>query len=204
MKNVNLILFLFIGFVKMTFSQTVTIGNQVWMTNNLNVDKFRNGDPIPQAKNFEELAAYSSAKEAAYCYYEFNTKHRKEFGKMYNGFAMLDPRGLAPEGWKIPTIEDFLKLYEHLGGDKTAMFKLKSKSGWVENKNGTNSSGFNCTPGGITAGNKFGNMGYTTAFLSSTPFDGDGYYRVMVFDVDGLGFSGRYFSNYYYIRCIKE
>ena len=134
-----------------SFAQTTTLGTQVWSTKNLDVTTFRNGDPIFYAQTDEDWEKAGANGQPAWSFFEHDPKNEETYGKLYNWYAVNDPRGLAPEGWKIPTIEDFLKLYEHLGGVKTAMFKLKSKSGWVENKNGTNSSGFNCTPGGITA-----------------------------------------------------
>lgn len=91
--------------------QTVTIGNQVWMTKNLNVDKFRNGDPIPEAKTDEEWIKAGENKQPAWCYYENDPANGEKYGKVFNWYAVNDPRGLAPEGWHDPTEEELQDLF---------------------------------------------------------------------------------------------
>lgn len=83
--------------------KTVTIGNQVWMAENLNVDKFRNGDLILQAKTEEEWKKAGENKHPAWCYFDNDTANDAKYGKLYNWYAVNDPRGLAPAGWHIPT-----------------------------------------------------------------------------------------------------
>jgi uncharacterized protein (TIGR02145 family) len=136
-------------------AQIVTIGKQVWMTENLNVDKFRNGEPIPEAKTIGEWKAYSAANEAAWCYYDNNPINDEKYGRLYNWYAVSDPRGLCPEGWHVPSLEEWSQLTEFLGGVEKAGAKLKSKSGRYaitldddKESNGTNSSGFNALSGG--------------------------------------------------------
>ncbi|MDG0973357.1 MAG: fibrobacter succinogenes major paralogous domain-containing protein, partial [Crocinitomicaceae bacterium] len=130
-------------------SHEVTIGNQVWMVENLNVDKFRNGDPIPEAKTSGEWEAYSDAEEAAWCYYDNDPTNGEKYGKLYNWYAVNDPRGLAPEGWHVPSDEEWTQLTDYLGGSEKAGAKMKSKNGWANDGNGTNSSGFSGLPGGF-------------------------------------------------------
>jgi len=127
----------------------VTIGKQVWMTQNLNVDKFRNGDTIPEAKSKGEWSAYDQAGEAAWCYYDNDPENGEKYGKLYNWYAVNDPRGLAPKGWHIPTDTEWTVLTDFLGGSKRAGAKMKSKVGWFDGGNGTNSSGFSGLPGGF-------------------------------------------------------
>jgi uncharacterized protein (TIGR02145 family) len=126
--------------------QSVTIGNQVWMQKNLDVVNFRNGDPVPQAKSEEEWQNMRYEKKASWCYYNFSDSGEGTSARLYNWFAVNDPRGLAPEGWKIPTAEDWDILRKKLGMG-VAGKKMKSVSGW-NGKNGTNISGFNGLPGG--------------------------------------------------------
>jgi len=72
-----------------------------WMTKNLEVSTYRNGDPIPKVTNG---AAWASLTTGAYCYYNNDsTTYAATYGKLYNWYAVNDPRGLAPEGWHIPT-----------------------------------------------------------------------------------------------------
>lgn len=77
--------------------EEVIIGDQVWMASNLDVDTFRNGDPIPHAKTDEDWELAGANGEPAWCYYGNNPGNSEEFGKLYNWYAVNDPRGLAPE-----------------------------------------------------------------------------------------------------------
>ena len=124
--------------------ETITIGSQVWMTKNLNEDKFRNGDHIPQATSIEEWKSAGENKQPAWCYYDKDPANGAKYGKLYNWYAVNDPRGLAPKGYHIPSGEELLKLNEYLGEDAGA--KQKSAVGW--DANSKNSSGFNGMPGG--------------------------------------------------------
>jgi uncharacterized protein (TIGR02145 family) len=105
---------------------SVTIGNQIWMTENLNVDRFRNGDLITEAKTVKEWVQAGENKQPAWCYYENNSTIGAKYGKLYNWFAISDPRGLAPDGWSIPSFNDWTQLSLSLGGDEKAGNKLKS------------------------------------------------------------------------------
>ena len=133
----------------------VKIGRQVWMSENLNVDKFRNGDPIPQSKTLEEWDIAREKKQPAWCYYDNEPANGEKYGKLYNWYAVNDERGLAPEGWHIPSDAEWTILTTFLGGEKVVGTKLKSTSGWQgytdgnrKLGNGTNSSGFAALPGG--------------------------------------------------------
>ena len=126
--------------------QTVTIGSQVWMQNNLDVDTFRNGDPIPQAKTAEEWQNMKYEKKAAWCYYNFNSADAGKYGRLYNWYAVNDIRGLPPEGWRVPFDDDWDKLRKNLVIG-VAGKKMKSTTGWKNGGNGTNASGYNGLPG---------------------------------------------------------
>ncbi len=80
----------------------VKIGDQTWMAENLNVDKFRNGDLIPEAKTNEEWVKADDNNQPAWCYINNDPATANSFGRLYNWPAVDDPRGLAPEGWHIP------------------------------------------------------------------------------------------------------
>jgi len=81
---------------------TVNIGTQTWMAKNLNVSIFANGDPIPEVKTNEEWKKAAEEKKPAWCYYENDPANGAIYGKLYNWYAVSDPRGLAPKGWHIP------------------------------------------------------------------------------------------------------
>ncbi len=132
----------------------VKIGNQIWSTKNLDVITFINGDVIPEIKDPEEWEKAYHNQQPAWCYYDNKPENGKIYGKLYNWYAVIDSRGLIPEGWRIPTKEDWSELVDSLGGAKWAGQKLKSNIGWSENaftkgkKNGSNSSKFFGNPGG--------------------------------------------------------
>jgi uncharacterized protein (TIGR02145 family) len=169
-----LTLFITVLFTQINYAQTVTIGNQVWMTKNLDVTTFRNGDPIPQAKTEKDWVAAEKKKQPAWCYYNNNPDNGDRYGKLYNWYAVNDPRGLAPEGWKIPSDEDWTRLTDYLGGESVAGKKMKSTEFWADNDeesgNGTNSSGFSGLPGGCrnNVGGFFDDVGYYGFWWSST------------------------------------
>jgi uncharacterized protein (TIGR02145 family) len=125
------------------FSQTVTIGTQIWMTENLNVDKFRNGDPIPEAKTNGEWEMASKNKQPAWCYFNNDTQYAAKYGKLYNWYAVKDPRGLAPDGYRIPSDVDWFILLDYLG--KSAGKAMKSDINWGGHE-GNNNSGFCALP----------------------------------------------------------
>jgi uncharacterized protein (TIGR02145 family) len=127
--------------------ETVKIGKQEWTIKNLNVSKYRNGDIIPEVKDPIEWASLTIG---AWCYYNNDPKNGSIYGKLYNGFAVNDPRGLAPEGYHIPTEAEWEELIDFLGGGIIAAGKLKStKNLWSSpNRNATNQSRFTALPGG--------------------------------------------------------
>ena len=96
--------------------ETVKIGNQEWSTVNLNVDKFNNGDPIPEIQNMEDWNQASKNKQPAFCYYDNNSENGVLYGKLYNWYAIIDPRGLAPEGFRVPSKLDLEELLNTLVG----------------------------------------------------------------------------------------
>jgi len=144
MKKVSLIFILLIGFGCISYAQTVIIGTQVWMTKNLNVSTFRNGEPIPQAKTGEEWEKAGQNKQPAWCYYENDLANGAKYGKLYNWYAVIDSRGLAPEGYHIPSDAEWTKLTDFLGGEKVVGTKMKSKSGWNSYTTGGSKTCQNC------------------------------------------------------------
>ena len=125
-------------------AQTVTIGKQVWMTKNLDVSTFRNGDPIPEAKTDEAWKAAGENKQPAWCYYDNDPKNGTKYGKLYNWYAVNDPRGLAPAGYHIPTDAEWTVLTNYLGGEDVAGKKMKSTSGWDSYTTGGSKTCPNC------------------------------------------------------------
>jgi uncharacterized protein (TIGR02145 family) len=213
MKIVSIISILLISFSFISFSQTVTIGTQVWMDKNLDVSTFRNGDPIKQVKSNEEWQKAETEGVPAWCYYENKKKNNKKYGKLFNWYAVNDPRGIAPVGYHVPTETELYQLSEYLSpGEEGANAgkKMKSTNGWqtYEGKegNGTNESGFNGLPGGFrTNGGMFSNQGDNGYWFSATEgskmsastfelYNRDDYFSIRNYRKGG-GFS---------VRCVKD
>jgi uncharacterized protein (TIGR02145 family) len=184
--------------------KTVVIGNQTWMAENLNVSTFRNGDPIPEVKDPKEWNKFDKLGKPAWCYYKNKKKFGKKYGRLYNWYAVTDPRGLSPENWHIPNIQEWTTLNEFLGIN--GAYKMKTTSQWIKEGNGNNESGFSGLPAGYR--NNCGD--YITLhvgadFWSSTEYNQiDAYYINLVFRekkpmifhfTKGEGYS---------VRCIKN
>jgi uncharacterized protein (TIGR02145 family) len=204
MKKVSLILILLISFGCITYAQTVNIGTQVWMTQNLDVSTFRNGDPIPEAKTIEEWKKAGENKQPAWCYYENDPSNGAKYGKLYNWYAVTDSRGLAPDGYHIPSDAEWTKLEGYLGSD--AGTKMKRTSGWKFNGNGTNTSLFSGLPGGGRTDNgEFSNIGYNGIFWSSTMFDtGRACSRFLSYDYSNLRKWNDYKAGGMSVRCLMD
>ncbi len=126
--------------------RTVKIKKQVWMAENLNVSHFRNGDKILQAKTSEEWKRAAEQKTPAWCYYNNDESNGKKYGKLYNWYALIDSRGLAPKGWRVPTDQDFSIL-----GDNTDAHEHSEKlmvGEWKNRSEKKNESGFSALPTG--------------------------------------------------------
>ena len=108
----------------------VKIDSQIWMNQNLNVNTFKNGDPIPHAKSNDDWEKAGKNKQPAWCYYENDPKNGAKYGKLYNWYAVNDKRGLAPAGWHVPTDAEWT-IYETFLGTEAGK-KFKSTSGWKD------------------------------------------------------------------------
>ncbi len=152
--------------IESSFVKTVQINGQIWMQENLNVDKYRNGDPIPEVKDPKE---WVNLKTGAWCYYNNDRKNGEKYGKLYNWYAVNDPRGLAPKGWHIPSKAIFEKLASSVNFNGNSLKALSQGTGSGE---GTNTSGFSILIAGYRSNDGyFYNLGYTTVFWSSMAFD---------------------------------
>src|SRR6185295_657461 len=151
----------------------VVIGKQTWMGKNLDVSKYRNGDVIPQVKDATE---WDNSTTGAWCYYENSSELGTVYGKLYNYYAIHDPRGLAPNGWHISSgiewAQTFLYL-DSIGGNPYPQLKETGNTHWIVSVDAigaTNSSGFTALPGGfrfLYNGVSFYNLGYDADFWTS-------------------------------------
>ena len=207
---------------------TIQIGNQLWMAENLKVTNYRNGEPIPKISG---CCDWEFLQSGAFLNYDDDENYALLYGRLYNWFVIDDPRGIAPQGWHVPSDDEWKELEMYLGmsqadadgGDATFLRntgnvgqKLKSASGWYNGINnesdvdpeviGTNESGFSALAAGY-AGN-YGltfDMGYGVIYWTSTDIIGGTAWRRGL----GNGSNGvlRYNNGKNYgfsIRCIKD
>jgi len=189
----------------------IRIGTQRWMTKNLSVTRYRNGDKIPQVKDSAEWASLTTG---AWCYYKNDAVTGATYGKLYNWYAVNDIRGLAPTGFHIPSDAEWTTLSTFLGGDLLAGGKMKS-TGTIEavtglwyspNTDATNSTGFTGLPGGYRNNNAvFYYIGYNGYWWSSTDENSIyAYYRNVSYDNDDLFRAYQYKSYGFSVRCVKD
>lgn len=187
-------------------AKSIKISHQEWMPQNLNVDRFRNGDVIPQAKTDQEWQQYNQQGKPAWCYYENLEANGAKYGRMYNWYAVNDKRGLAPEGWRIPIDRDWADLGHTLGSEEIAGYAMKATSGWNEGGNGSNSSKFNGVPGGYRHYNgQFSSAGDNGFWWSADMYDADNA-NASYLSKSLENLYRNYFNRGYgfSVRCIKE
>jgi uncharacterized protein (TIGR02145 family) len=187
---------------------SVKIGDQEWQMKNLDVDRFRNGDPIPHAITDEEWKAAGERGEPAWCYDDNDAENGKIYGKLYNWYAVNDVRGLAPEGWHIPTDGEWTTLTNHLGGEDIAGGKMKA-TGTVywnsPNEGATNESGFSVLPGSSRDSGGSFNIGSFAVFWSATESGNYAWHRNLFSssgDVYRAGYG--YKSSGASVRCLRD
>jgi len=194
--------------------ESVIIGTQEWMAENLKNNTFCNGEPIPEV---EEASQWKDIKTAAWAYYDNEKTHNETYGKLYNWHAANDKRNICPCGWHVPDYTELEQLIDYLGGEPEGGGKLKSigtiqsNTGlWYEpNTGATNSTGFSGIPSGHrrTSGtfggiSSIGEWWISTAYIPNPnpeqwymflTYDEAGIYRVK--GSKNIGFA---------VRCIKD
>lgn len=200
--------------------QTVTIGTQVWMAENLKVTHYNNGDAIPNVTNDSE---WGNLITGAYCAYNDENSNNSTYGLLYNWYALADSRNIAPEGWHIPTDAEWQELEMALGmsqqdaentnnprgtneGSKLSDNKDLWESGSLENNAEFGSSGFDAIPGGLReTGAQFRFLGFrgyywTITDLGSVP----AWLRALDCyepDIDRVQYNKKYGLS---VRCVKD
>ena len=200
---------------------TVLIGDQCWFAENLRSELYRNGDTIlsnlsTMSEWFTAVGAVAIYGEEDVCYdsADFSpdidacdeTQSLNEFGRLYNWYAVNDPRGLCPTGWHVPTDNEWTTITNELGGQSIAGMKMKTTYGWSEGGNGNNASGFSGLPGGYRDWNNHSYYaGWLGRWWSSTPVsDSEAWGRQLEYlDID-IDATVSELNNGLSIRCIKD
>ena len=126
----------------------VTIGTQTWAACNLNVSEYSDGTSIPEV---QDPTAWAALTTGAWCYYNNDSANGAIYGKLYNWYAVNDPKGLAPVGYHVPSQTEWSTLYTVLGGYDINGGAIKEAGTihWLDpNTGATNNSGFTGLPGG--------------------------------------------------------
>ena len=190
-----------------TATPVLTICCQSWMTKNLDVDRYRNGDPIPKVT---DPAAWAALSTGAYCYYNNDSAtYAATYGKLYNWYAVNDPRGLVPEGWHIPTDFEWTTLENCLGGAAVAGGAMKEigTTHWVTpNTGATNISGFTGLPGGFrNQQGAFFNVGLNSYWWSSTEGGTTtAWYHWLFYSAANIDRVNTSKKNGFSLRCLRD
>lgn len=185
---------------------TVNIGTQVWLVENLNTTKYRDGTSIP---NVTDDTQWYGQKKGAYCDYDNVENNSNTYGRLYNWYAVSDSRNIAPVGWHVPSDAEWITLITYLGGVNVAGFKLKDAGNayWSQPNNASNESGFTALPGGTRSlYGSFYSIGYGGCWWSSTPEYSPEDAWVVSMDYKYLYALRSYTSqgNGHSVRCMKD
>jgi uncharacterized protein (TIGR02145 family) len=188
---------------------SVIIGNQTWMKENLRTTSYSNGDPI---ESVTDSVAWHNYRTGALCDYRNDPKISQIYGRMYNYYAVIDKRGICPQGWHVPSDDDWQILCDYLGGYMIAGGKMKEAgtSHWSSpNEGATNESGFTALPAGRQYHQEFWFLGEYTNMWSTTEYITDYdtdvvWCRYISFSLEQLN---RFTYKKYYglsVRCLKD
>lgn len=190
--------------------KTITIGTQTWMAENLRTTKYQNGETIPNISNAEE---WESLSTGAYCFYYNTAEFSSVFGNLYNYYAVIDSRNIAPSGWHVATDDDFKTLEKYLGMSQESVDSLGSRGSneafklreignlhWL-NDQGLNDFGF-CA---IAAGQRLDNgTFYDKDILCSFWTSTSQYYRKIFYTDSQIDRASMREGMGYSVRCVKD
>lgn len=173
---------------------TVKVGSQIWLSENLNTDLFRNGDIIPQATSFKELMSSGIDQVPTWCYYAFDSSNGDAYGKLYNWYAIMDERGLAPDGFHVPDKEEFDTLINHYGGEGQNAYVSMIQGG-----------GFHALLGGHSGFGSFSmDRGFEGNYWSSTPVDNKAFYMNVSKYSRNIKINIQVLQVFMSVRCLKD
>ncbi len=214
---------------------TVKIGNQVWMKENLKTKKYRNGDPIPTTvpatkdispeetidplagKDYSTSSAPKTEQSVNPGYqwtYNGDESNASFYGRLYTWYVVADKRGVCPDGWRVPSDNDWNLLFEFLGGNPGSGERGNANAGGKMKETGTdhweapnsgaiNKGGFTALPGGgRNIDGTFSGKGIYGAWWATSPSS----YRHIEYD-DPYVYRNYYYSSRIFgfsIRCIKD
>ncbi len=195
--------------------KTVKIGDQWWMAENLKVTRYRNGDAIPFPT---DSLGWANTTSGAYGIYENNNNYLNTYGFLYNWFAAIDNRNIAPDGWHVATDEDWKELEIYLGMDQADADRIEWRGliadqlrevgteHWGNGLESTNESGFTALPGGLRLNdNRDLFLSWFAFFWSPSTQNDDTNNRQLSYITNGVKrFIGEAPQDGMSIRCVKD
>lgn len=187
--------------------ETVIIGSQEWMAENLKTTKYNDGVAIPNVTN---LTTWFDISTPAYCWYNNQSSNKAPYGALYNWYVVNSEK-LCPNGWHVPTDQEWKVLTDALGGEGVAGGKLKEEGTdhWESpNVGATNFAIFNARPGGYThtSPEAFNNIEQNGFWWTSTEFGTDrAYARAMFYHNETVATTFDYLKQQgLSMRCVKD
>jgi uncharacterized protein (TIGR02145 family) len=184
--------------------KTVVVGDHVWMAENLRTTSFQDGTAINLITD-NTVWSYSSA---AYCWYGNDQSTNEDFGVLYNYYAVVDSKNLCPDGWHIPSSEEWATLIDFAGGSSIAGSKLKENGTkhWFAPNSSENSYHFSVLGGGLRDQyGIFDNLGENCFFWTSTAYSTDKAWYIVLYNNTSSALNN-YWSKYagFSVRCVKD
>ncbi len=168
----------------------VQIAGLWWMQENLSVTRYQNGDSIPDGT--ADHPAWVQLSTGAWAYPDSQAALRRSFGLLYNWYAVNDPRGLCPTGWRLPTHDEWTALTHALGGETKAGAVLKASQGWLP-------AGFRGSDG------TYGGLGAYAYWWSSTGSGINGAWgRFVDGTQSGIFMMDGYMRSAFSVRCVAK
>ncbi len=197
--------------------KTIVIGTQEWMAENLKTSIYRNGQPIATNLTDSEWENTSNTQIGAWSYYNNDSQYDCPNGKLYNWYAVADPRNVCPTGWHVPTDAEWIVLINYLdpnadGGNtypNVAGGKLKSTGlqYWLfPNLDATNESGFSGFPAGYRDFNgSFESIEFLGYWWSSSEFDTNFAWSRSLRSINGSAYRVDYGKEHgFSVRCLRD
>jgi uncharacterized protein (TIGR02145 family) len=200
---------------------TIQIGDQCWMKENLRTTKYNNSDSIP---NVTDASAWTSTTSGAYCCYSNNTSNCTTYGALYNWYAVNTGK-LCPSGWHVPSDAEWTTLTDYLSANSTYWCEsnssyiaksLASTTSWNSSTttcavgndlSANNSTGFSALPGGYRyySGGSFGTLGNYGYWWSSTENDGShAWYRNLTYGNANVSRNNYNKRGGFSVRCLRD
>ena len=188
---------------------TIKIGTQVWMIENLKVTRYNDGTAIPLVLD-NTAWDFTNLTTDGYCWYNNDAPtYKNTYGALYNWYTVNTGK-LCPTGWHVPTDAEWTTLTTYLGGESVAGGKLKEAgtTHWFAPNSGTNNeSGFTGLPGGTRGGAGFPSFGYEGYWWSSSEGDagpGGAWNRHLVYSGNHVYRENFYNRAGFSVRCLKD